>query len=51
MAKSLLEAYKNRIDFANKNYAETHNGEKMSQTRVLALAKCLENTNKFLNEA
>ena len=49
--KSLFEAYKNRLAVANTVYGKMHSGEAMSQNRKLVVAKCLENTNKFMNEA
>ena len=51
MAKSLFEAYKNRLAVANTVYAKAHAGESMSNARKLTTAKVLENTNRFLNEA
>lgn len=52
MAKmSLLEAYKNRLAVAEGCYAKEHAGESLSESKKLVVAKCLENTNKFLNEA
>lgn len=51
MAKSLFEAYKNRLAVANTVYAKAHGGETMSNSRKLTTAKVLENTNRFLNEA
>lgn len=50
MAKSLLESYKNRLALAEQWYGKNHSGEKMDSGRTLMIAKCLENTNKFLNE-
>lgn len=49
--KSLFEAYKNRLAVANTVYGKMHNGEGMSQNRKLVTAKCLENVNRFMNEA
>ena len=49
--KSLFEAYKNRLAVANTVYGKMHNGETMSQNRKLVTAKCLENVNRFMNEA
>ena len=49
--KSLFEAYKNRLSVANSYFGKTHEGRQMSQNQKLVTAKCLENTNKFLNEA
>lgn len=51
MAKSLFEAYKNRLAVANTVYSRSHNGETMNNQRKLVTAKTLENTNRFLNEA
>lgn len=51
MAKSLFEAYKNRLAVADAVYGKAHNGETMSNNRRLVTAKVLENTNRFLNEA
>ena len=49
--KSLFEAYKNRLAVADKVYGKMHEGATMSNNRKLATAKCLENVNRFLNEA
>ena len=46
MAKSLYEAYKNRLAVANNVYSKAHNGEAMSNQRKLVTAKTLENTNR-----
>lgn len=51
MAKSLFEAYKNRLAVANTVYAKAHNGESMSNHKKLVTAKVLENTNRMLNES
>lgn len=51
MAQNILEAYKGRLAVAEKVYSKTHNGESLPQMKKLATAKCLENVNKFLNEA
>ena len=51
MAKSLFEAYKNRLAVADTVYAKAHNGEQMSSHKKLVTAKVLENTNRMLNEA
>ena len=48
---TLLEAYKNRIAISEDIYSRSHNGEKMDNFRKMTIAKCLENTNKYLNEA
>ena len=49
--KTLFEAYKNRLSVAESVYGKMHNGEKMNNNRKLVTAKCLENVNKFMNEA
>lgn len=49
--KSLFEAYKNRLAVANSVHAKAHMGESMSNNKKLVTAKCLENCNKFMNEA
>lgn len=49
--KTLFEAYKNRLSVADSIYGKMHNGEKMNNNRKLVTAKCLENVNKFMNEA
>ena len=49
--KSLFEAYKNRLAVADKVYGKLHEGASMSNNRKLVTAKCLENTNRFMNEA
>lgn len=49
--KTLFEAYKNRLSVAESVYGKMHNGEKMNNNRKLVTVKCLENVNKFMNEA
>ena len=44
--KTLFEAYKNRLAVSESVYGKMHNGEKMSNSRKLATAKCLENVNR-----
>ena len=51
MANTLYEAYRGRLALAEKCYAKTHNGEALGDTKKLIIAKTLETTNKFLNEA
>lgn len=51
MANRLLEKYSKKVALAESVYSATHNGEKMDQIRKITVAKCLDNTNKFLNEA
>jgi len=48
---NLLEAYKDRLAISEKVYAKAHAGDSMSKAKKLATAKCLENINKFMNEA
>ena len=48
---NLLEQYKNRLAISEQVYSKAHGGERLSSTKKLAVAKCLENTNKFINEA
>ena len=48
---NLLEAYKDRLVISEKVYSKAHNGESMNQFKKMATAKCLENLNKFMNEA
>ena len=51
MKTNLLESYKGRLAVSESYFAKSHNGEKLSQNKKLVVAKLLENTNKFLNEA
>ena len=48
---TLFEAYKNRLAISEAYYSKAHDGEKMDQNRKFVTAKCLENVNKFMNEA
>lgn len=48
---NLLEAYKDRLAISEKVYAQAHAGDSMTKAKKLATAKCLENINKFMNEA
>lgn len=48
---NLLEAYKNRLSISESVFKRNHEGEVMDNNRKIAVAKCLENTNKFLTEA
>lgn len=47
---TLLEKYRNRISVAESVYRKS-NGTPMDMNRKLIIAKALENTEKFLNEA
>ena len=51
MKTNLLESYKGRLAVSESYYAKNHNGEKLSGNKKLVVAKLLENTNKYLNEA
>lgn len=48
---NLLEAYSKRLAVSESVYAKQHSGAKMDNHKKLTVAKVLENTNKFLNEA
>lgn len=48
---TLLETYAKRLSVAESVYAKAHNGEQLSNTKKIAVAKVLNNTNKFMNEA
>lgn len=47
----LTEAYAKRLAISESVYAKKHFGEKMDNHKKIAVAKCLQNTNAFLNEA
>ena len=42
---------KNRLNVAERYYSKAHNGEALSESKKLIIAKTLESTNRFLNEA
>lgn len=48
---TLLETYAKRLSVAESVYAKAHDGEQLSNTKKIAIAKVLNNTNKFMNEA
>lgn len=48
---NLLEAYRKRLAVANEAHKASHNGQPMSESKKLVIAKVLKNTNEFLNEA
>ena len=48
---NLLEQYKSRLAVAEKYYAQNHNGERLSESKKIATAKCLDNVSRFINEA
>ena len=47
----LTEAYAKRLAISESVYSKKHNGEKMDSHKKIAVAKCLQNVNSFLNEA
>ena len=52
MAVSLLEKYSKRMQISEACYKNNSNlGGRMSDTRKLTVAKCLDNVSKFMNEA
>jgi len=51
MANRLLEKYSKKIQLAEAVYKKRHQGEPMDSMRKITVAKCLDNVNKFLNEA
>lgn len=48
---NLLEQYKNRLAVSESVHAKAHLGESMSNFKKIAVAKCLDNVSKFMNEA
>lgn len=48
---TLLESYKNRLAISESVYSRSHNGEKLSNSKKIATAKCLDNISKFMNES
>lgn len=49
--QNLVEAYKKRIQIAESLYSKAHSGDRMDNHRKIVLARCLKNTQDFLNEA
>lgn len=47
----LFEAYKNRIAVAEKLHMQAHGGARMDDHKKIVLARVLDNTSRFLNEA
>ena len=43
---NLLEAYGKRLNLAEKLYSKAHNGERLSESKKILIAKCLENTQR-----
>ena len=48
---NLLEQYKTRLAVAEKVYGASHNGAALPASKKLATAKCLQNVERFMNEA
>ena len=51
MSNMLLEKYSKKIQLAENVYSRTHNGERMDNLKKITVAKCIDNVNRFLNEA
>ena len=51
MAKSLVEAYRNRLAISESVYSRAHEGAKLDNNKKIVIAKCLDNISKFMNEA
>lgn len=47
---TLLENYKGRLSIAEKYYAQHNAGKKLSNTKKLVTAMCIDNTRRFINE-
>lgn len=48
---NLLEAYSKRLTLADKIHAKAHQGEHLTESKKILIAKCLENTQRFMAEA
>ena len=48
---NLLEAYSKRLNLADKVHAKSHQGQHLTESKKVLIAKCLENTQRFMNEA
>ncbi len=48
---TLLENYKGRLAIAEKYYAQQNAGKKLSNTKKMVTAMCIDNTARFINEA
>lgn len=49
--QNLLEKYTKRLSYSDGVYGKYNNGERLSEMRKLTIAKVLDNTSSFLNEA
>ena len=48
---NLLEKYSKRLAVADKYFSDNHGGERLSESKKLTTAVCLDNIDKFLNES
>lgn len=48
---NLLESYAKRLNVSESVYSKAHDGESLSNEKKIAVARVLDNTSKFLNEA
>lgn len=48
---NLLENYKGRLAVAEKYFAQKNNGAKMSNSKKMVTAMCLDNTARYINES
>lgn len=49
--QNLLEAYKQRLQVSESVYKKAHEGAGMDSNKKMAVARCLENVSKFMNES
>lgn len=43
---TLLENYKDKLSIANGLYAKSHNGQQMSESKQIVVAKCVDNISR-----
>lgn len=48
---TLMESYSKRLNISESVYKRAHEGQKMDKNRKIMIAKCIDNTSKFLNES
>lgn len=48
---TLMESYSKRLNISESVYRKSHEGQKLDNMRKVMIAKCLDNTSKFLNES
>lgn len=51
MANKLFETYAKRLEVADGVHQKAHLGEGLDNFKKIAIAKCLDNVNKFMTEA